>query len=63
MKTHRLDVLTTKLTDKQAFTIETDPNDLQMHQLCIMASKRGGGKSVTVANLLRHYKDRGYLDR
>lgn len=63
MKTHRLDVIQTKLPNKQAFTIETDPNDLRLHQLCILTAKRGGGKTVAVSNLIRHYKDRGYLDR
>eukprot|EP00965_Chrysotila_dentata_P256115 6212438-Pleurochrysis_carterae.AAC.2 len=63
MKTHRLDVLKTKLPDKQAFSIETEPNDLRLHQLCILTAKRGGGKTVSVSNLLRHYKDRGYFDR
>eukprot|EP00965_Chrysotila_dentata_P192534 6175231-Pleurochrysis_carterae.AAC.1 len=63
MKTHRLDVLKTKLPDKQAFSIETDPNDLRLHQLCILSGKRGSGKSVIISNLIRHYKDRGYFDR
>eukprot|EP00965_Chrysotila_dentata_P186366 6153361-Pleurochrysis_carterae.AAC.1 len=63
MKTHRLDVLKTKLPNTQAFSIETDPNDLRLHQLCILTAKRGGGKTVAVSNLIRHYKDRGYYDR
>eukprot|EP00965_Chrysotila_dentata_P209261 6185192-Pleurochrysis_carterae.AAC.1 len=41
MKTHRLNVLKTKLPDKEAFTIETDPNDLRLHQLCILTAKGG----------------------
>eukprot|EP00965_Chrysotila_dentata_P160135 5288521-Pleurochrysis_carterae.AAC.1 len=63
MKTHRLDVLKTNLPNKQAFSIETDKKDLRLHQLSILTAKRGGGKTVGVFNLLRHFKDRGYIDR
>eukprot|EP00965_Chrysotila_dentata_P141016 4661320-Pleurochrysis_carterae.AAC.2 len=64
MKTHHLDVIKTRLLDdKQAFSIETDKNDLRLHQLCILTAKRGGGKMVAVSNLIRHYKDRGFFDR
>eukprot|EP00965_Chrysotila_dentata_P198520 6178841-Pleurochrysis_carterae.AAC.1 len=63
MMTHHLDVIKTRLPDKQAFAIETEKNDLRLHQLCILTAKRGGGKTVEVSNLIRHYKDHGYSDR
>eukprot|EP00965_Chrysotila_dentata_P016292 538801-Pleurochrysis_carterae.AAC.1 len=63
MKTHRLDVIKTKLPDKQAFSIETDPSDIRLHGLILLSGKRGGGKTIATSNLLRHYKDSGYFDR
>jgi hypothetical protein len=48
---------------KGAFTIETSPDFFKMHMLALFSGKRGGGKSVAVANLIRVCKERGYLDR
>jgi len=48
---------------KSAFTIETDPDFPKLHTLTIASGKRGGGKSVAVANLVKKAKDKGYFDR
>eukprot|EP00962_Isochrysis_galbana_P053040 scaffold24505_cov135-Isochrysis_galbana.AAC.2 len=48
---------------KSAFTIETDPDFFRLHCLAIFSAKRGGGKTVACANLIRLSKERGYYDR
>ena len=48
---------------KKAFTIDTDPDFIKLHTLTIASGKRGGGKSVAVANLLRMAKERDYYDK
>jgi hypothetical protein len=52
-----------KPPSKGAFTIETAPDFFKMHMLALFSGKRGGGKSVAVANLIRLCKEHGYLDR
>lgn len=63
MKRRSVNIIKTELPVKSAFSIETAPEDLKLHQLCILTAKRGGGKSVSVANIIKHYKQKGYLDR
>tara|TARA_R110000824_G_scaffold25396_1_gene88512 strand:+ start:163 stop:1083 length:921 start_codon:yes stop_codon:yes gene_type:complete len=48
---------------KAAFQIETDPDFMKLHCLCLLSGRRGGGKSVAVANLIRLAKDKGYFDK
>jgi len=48
---------------KKAFTIETDPDFIKLHTLCLASGKRGGGKSVAIANLIKQAKDKNYYDK
>ena len=48
---------------KSAFTIETAEDFPKLHTLCIASGKRGGGKSVAIANFIKRCKDAGYYDR
>ena len=48
---------------KSAFTIETTDDFPKLHTLCIASGKRGGGKSVAIANFINRCKDAGYYDR
>tara|TARA_R110002072_G_scaffold2939_1_gene22537 strand:+ start:7068 stop:7961 length:894 start_codon:yes stop_codon:yes gene_type:complete len=52
-----------KPPEKKAFTIETDDDFIKLHTLTIASGKRGGGKSVAVANLIRMAKERDYFDK
>lgn len=52
-----------ELPDKPAFTIETDEDFPKLHTMLVASGKRGGGKSVAVANFLKEARDRGYYDR
>jgi phage terminase large subunit-like protein len=63
MKTKTCPGLGIQPPKKSAFTIETAPDFFRMHMLALFFGKRGGGKSVAVANLIRLCKERGYLDR
>lgn len=51
------------LPSKSAFTIPTHDDFMKLHTLLCCISKRGGGKSVSIANLLRKARDRGYFDK
>ena len=51
-----------KLPSKTAFTIPTDKDDFKLHANVIIAGVRGSGKSVALANYLKHARDRGYFD-
>jgi hypothetical protein len=62
-KKTKINKFKTKLPDKSAFTIETDFDFPKLHTLCIASGKRGGGKSVAIANLVREAKNRSYFDR
>jgi hypothetical protein len=48
---------------KGAFTIETDPDFFKLHCLALFSGKRGGGKSVACANIVKIARDRKYFDR
>ena len=39
--------------EKGAFTIETPPDIPKMHCMMMVSGKRGGGKSVSVANFVK----------
>ena len=53
----------TILPAKSAFTIETHDDFPKLHTLTIASGKRGGGKSVAVANFIKRAKDLVYYDR
>lgn len=53
----------TILPKKGAFTIDTEDDYPKLHTLCIASGKRGGGKSVSVANFLKKLKEKNYMDR
>ena len=53
----------TKLPNKTAFTIETDDDFPKLHTLSILSGRRGGGKSVALANFLKKCKDKYYYDK
>ena len=63
MKLKKIKGFDTELPKKGAFTIETDEDFPQLHTLCVASGKRGGGKSVAIANLVRKCKEMGYYDR
>ena len=59
----KLNKFKTRLPDKNAFVIETEPDFPRLHQLCIASGKRGGGKSVAIANFIKTCKEKAYYDR
>ena len=52
-----------KLPKKQAFTIDTEDDFPKLHTLTLVSGKRGGGKSVAVANFLKKCRDKHYFDK
>ena len=48
---------------KGAFTIETPEHVPKLHTLMIASGKRGGGKSVAVANYVKQLMDKKLIDR
>ncbi len=63
MRVKQINKFSTELPKKAAFSIETDIDFPKLHTLCIASGKRGGGKSVAIANLVRKAKAKGYYDR
>ena len=63
METKKVNIIKTKLPDKGAFTIETSPDFIKLHSLMILSGKRGGGKSVSIANFIRTCKEKNYFDK
>jgi len=63
MKIRKINKFSTELPKKGAFSIETDPDFIKLHTLCIASGKRGGGKSVAIANLVKKAKEKNYYDR
>ena len=63
MKLKAINKFSTELPKKSAFTISTDIDFPKLHTLCIASGKRGGGKSVAIANLLKKAKEKNYYDR
>jgi hypothetical protein len=49
--------------EKGAFTIPTPPDIPKLHTMMMVSGKRGGGKSVAVANFVRKLKDSQLMDR
>ena len=63
MKIKNIGKFKTQLPKASAFTIETEPDFPKLHTLTIASGKRGGGKSVAIANLVKSAKDKGYFDK
>ena len=63
MKLKAINKFSTELPKKSAFTIETELDFPKLHTLCIASGKRGGGKSVAIANLIKKAKDKNYYDK
>jgi len=49
--------------EKGAFTIPTPPDIPKLHTMMMVSGKRGGGKSVAVANFVKKLKDSQLMDR
>jgi len=52
----------TELPKKGAFTIDTEDDFPKLHTLAVASGRRGGGKSVSIANFLKRCKDKHYYD-
>jgi hypothetical protein len=52
-----------RVPPKGAFTIQTEPDFINMHAVILAVAKRGVGKSTSFGNLLRIMKDNRALDR
>lgn len=63
VQTHKIGKFKTELPDKSAFTIETEFDFPKLHTLMVASGRRGGGKSVAIANFIREAKAKGYYDR
>lgn len=63
MELKKINKFKTQLPKASAFTIDTDDDFMKLHTLTIASGKRGGGKSVAIANLVKEAKDKGYFDR
>ena len=53
MKEFKLNKFKTEIPKKSAFEIPTDESFPKLHTLCIASGKRGGGKSVAIANFIK----------
>ena len=63
MKSIKINKFKTQLPKKSAFTIETEDDFPKLHTLCVASGKRGGGKSVAIANFVKKCKDKNYYDK
>ncbi len=52
-----------QIPTNSAFTIETEPNFIQLHGIILAVAKRGVGKTTALSNLLRLMKNNNALDR
>ena len=52
IKVKHTNIIDIELPDKSAFTIETEFNYPKLHTLTIASGRRGGGKSVSIANFV-----------
>jgi len=52
-----------QLPKNSAFTINTEPNFIQLHGIILAVAKRGVGKTTALSNLLRLMKTNNALDR
>lgn len=49
--------------NRDAFAVRTEQSYIKLHQLQVVVSARGGGKTVWITNQLRMMKDMGCLDK
>lgn len=63
MKSFNKNIIDIKLPKKQAFTIPTDDNFIQLNSLMVINGKRGSGKTLSLCNFLRVARDKHYFDR
>ena len=63
LKEKKIHKFKTHLPGKSAFTIETSDFFPKLHTLTIASGKRGGGKSVAIANFIKLAKENVYYDR
>ena len=63
MKVKHTNLIDIELPNKGAFTIETEFNFPKLHTLTIASGRRGGGKSVSIANFVKKCKKKHYFDR
>eukprot|EP00965_Chrysotila_dentata_P016665 553124-Pleurochrysis_carterae.AAC.2 len=63
MQTRTVSSVSRRVPTKSAFTIETREEDIRLHTLLVCTARRGGGKTVSISNLVRTYKERQYYDR
>jgi len=65
MEIHKTKIRNFKIQppEKGAFTIPTPPDIPKLHTMMMVSGKRGGGKSVAVANYVRKLKQSQLMDR
>ena len=63
VKSHKIKGMEIKPPKKPTFSIPTDENFFPLHCLSLFSGRRGGGKSVAVANLIRIAKQKNYFDK
>lgn len=63
MKVKKTNLIDIELPNKSAFTIDTDFDFPKLHTLTIVSAKRGGGKSVSIANFVKKCKKKVYFDK
>lgn len=63
MKVKHINEFDIELPNKGAFTIETEFNYPKLHTLTIASGRRGGGKSVSIANFIKKCKKKVYFDK
>jgi len=57
------DLLDIRVPKGQAFAVDTDRRYIKLHQLQVVVSSRGGGKTVWITNQLRMMMEQGCLDK
>ena len=63
MKIQKIKDMDIKVPDTSAFTIKTADGLPKLHSLMLSISKRGGGKTVSIINLIKKLQDTGACDR
>jgi hypothetical protein len=63
MKNFKKNLLDIKVPKGSAFAIDTDKRYIKLHQLQVVVSARGGGKTVWITNQLRMMMEQGCLDK
>ena len=63
MKTQKIKNMDIKVPNISAFAIQTADGLPKLHMLLLAVSKRGGGKTVSIINLVKKLQDTGACDR